>query len=432
MDASAARTAVLDDLAWRRMIADHTDVDVLRAAMAGGPVIYYGGFDPTAPSLHFGNLVLLVTMRRLQLAGHRPIGLVGGATGLVGDPSGRTAERALNDPTVVESWVERIRSQVERYLAFDGPNAAVMVNNLEWTGSMSAIDWLRDVGKHFSVSRMLAKESVAARLEAGGISYTEFSYQVMQALDFLELYRRHGCTLQLGGSDQWGNLTAGVDLIRRVEGAQAHALATPLITRPDGEKFGKSTGSTLWLDPALTAPFAFYQWFLNADDSVVGTYLRVFSFRSHDEIQTLEAASASRPDAREAQRALASEVTELVHGADAAAHAAGASEALFGAGDLRTLDAGTLEAAFADLPRARVPAANGLPPVLDLLVESGLAESRGQARRVIGEGGAYVNNERVSDPAAVPDRDALLAGRWLLLRRGKRTLAVAEVEEGGP
>lgn len=424
-----ARTAVLEDLAWRRMIADHTDLDALRSDMAAGPVTYYGGFDPTAPSLHFGNLVLLVTMRRLQEAGHRPIGLVGGATGLVGDPSGRTSERVLNDPTVVEGWVERIREQVQRYLSFEGSNAAIIVNNLEWTGSMSAIDWLRDVGKHFSVSRMLGKEAVSARLEAGGISYTEFSYQVMQALDFLELYRRHGCTLQLGGSDQWGNLTAGVDLIRRVEAAQAHALATPLITRPDGEKFGKSTGSTLWLDPALTTPFAFYQWFLNTDDSVVGTYLRVFSFRSHDEIEALEAASAARPDAREAQRALAAEVTELVHGADAVARAIEASGALFGAGDLRAIDAGTLEAAFADLPRARVAGGNGMPAILDLLVEAGLVDSRGQARRVIGEGGAYVNNERVSDPAAVPDRDALLAGRWLLLRRGKRALAVAEVTE---
>ena len=323
-----ARTAVLDDLEWRRMIADHTDVEALRDAMAAGPITFYGGFDPTAPSLHFGNLVLLVTMRRLQLAGHRPIGLVGGATGLVGDPSGRTSERTLNEPGVVEGWVERIRSQVQRYLSFDGDNAAVIVNNLEWTGAMSAIDWLRDVGKHFSVSRMLAKEAVSVRLEAGGISYTEFSYQVMQAVDFLELYRRYGCTLQLGGSDQWGNLTAGVDLIGRVEGATAHALATPLITRPDGEKFGKSTGSTLWLDPELTTPFAFYQWFLNTDDSVVGTYLRVFSFRTRSEIEALEATSATRPEAREAQRALAAEVTELVHGADAAAAAARASEAL--------------------------------------------------------------------------------------------------------
>ena len=422
------RAAVLDDLEWRRMIADHTDLAALRAAMAEGTLTFYGGFDPTASSLHFGNLVLLVTMRRLQLAGHRPIGLVGGATGLVGDPSGRTAERSLNDPDVISGWVDRIRSQVERYISFEGDNAAVIVNNLEWTAEMSAIAWLRDVGKHFSVSRMLAKEAVSARLEAGGISYTEFSYQIMQALDFLELYRRHGCTLQVGGSDQWGNLTAGVDLIRRVEGATAHALATPLITRPDGEKFGKSTGSTLWLDPALTTPFAFYQWFLNTDDAVVGTYLRVFSFRSHAEIEELETAAAARPDGREAQRALALEVTELVHGADGAAAAAQASEALFGAGDLAALDAATLEAALADLPRATVAGSDGMPSVLDLLVASGLSESRGAARRVVSEGGAYVNNQRVADAAAVPDRSDLLAGRWLLLRRGKRSLAVAEVK----
>ena len=426
METPDARTAVLDDLAWRRMIADHTDLDALRAAMAAAPIAYYGGFDPTAPSLHFGNLVLLVTMRRLQLAGHRPIGLVGGATGLVGDPSGRSAERTLHSRETVEGWVERIRSQIERYLSFEGDNAAIVVNNLDWTGRMTAIDWLRDVGKHFSVSRMLAKEAVSARLEAGGISYTEFSYQVMQALDFLELHRRHGCTLQLGGSDQWGNLTAGVDLIRRVEGATAHALATPLITRPDGEKFGKSTGSTLYLDPALTTPFAFYQWFLNTDDSVVGTYLRVFSFRPREEIEALEGAAEERPDAREAQRALASEVTQLVHGPDVASAAAEASEALFGQGDLASLDAATLEAAFADLPRATLRAAQPMPAVLDLLVASGLSESRGQARRVLNEGGAYVNNRRVTDPAALADRADLLAGRWLLLRRGKRNLAVVE------
>jgi tyrosyl-tRNA synthetase len=424
-----ARTAVLDDLEWRGMIAHHTDLDALRASMAAGPITFYGGFDPTAQSLHFGNLVILVTMRRLQLAGHRPIGLVGGATGLVGDPSGRTSERQLHDRDVIEGWVERIRGQVERYLSFEGDNAAVIVNNLEWTAKLSAIDWLRDVGKHFSVSRMLAKEAVAARIEAGGISYTEFSYQVMQALDFLELHRRHGCTLQLGGSDQWGNLTAGVDLIRRVEGATVHALATPLITRPDGEKFGKSTGSTLYLDPAMTTPFAFYQWFVNTDDSVIGTYLRVFSFRSHDEIEGLEADARARPEERTAQKTLAAELTELVHGADAAHDAAAASDALFGGGDLRALDAATLEAAFADLPRATVGSANGLPSVLELLVEAGLSESRGQARRVVGEGGAYVNNVRVVDPSTVPDRSELLAGRWLLLRRGKRTLAVAEVTD---
>jgi len=429
METNAARTAVLDDLEWRRMIAISTDLDALRSAMASAPVTFYGGFDPTAPSLHFGNLVLLLTMRRLQLAGHRPIGLVGGATGLVGDPSGRTSERTLNEPEVIAGWTDRIRSQVERYLDFDGPNGALIANNLDWTARMSAIDWLRDIGKHFSVSRMLAKESVSARLEAGGISYTEFSYQVMQALDFLELHRRHGCILQLGGSDQWGNLTAGVDLIRRVEGATAHALATPLITRPDGEKFGKSTGSTLSLDPELTSPFAFYQWFLNADDSVVGTYLRVFSFRSHEEIEALESEVVSRPESRSAQRALASEVTELVHGADTTRAAIDASEALFGGGDLHGIDPATLEAAFADLPRAALAGGNGLPPVLDLFVESGLSESRGAARRVLGDGGGYVNNVRVADPAAVPDRSELLAGRWLLLRRGKRNLAVAEVTD---
>jgi tyrosyl-tRNA synthetase len=430
MDASTQRAAVLDDLEWRRMIAEQTDPDSLRARLAASPIRLYCGFDPTAPSLHFGNLVQLVTLRRFQLAGHRPIGLVGGATGLVGDPSGRSSERVLNDTETVAGWVERIRSQVERYLDFSGDNAAVIVNNLEWTGAMSAIDWLRDIGKHFSVSRMLAKESVSARLEAGGITYTEFSYQMMQALDFLELYRRYGCELQLGGSDQWGNLTAGVDLIRRVEGASVHALATPLITRPDGEKFGKSTGSTLWLDPALTPPFAFYQWFLNVDDSVVGEYLRCFSFRSHAEIEALEAAVEEQPEARLAQRALAAEVTELVHGADAAARAAEASEALFGRGDLRALDPATLEAALADLPRATIDAADGLPTVLELLVASGLSESRGAARRVLSEGGAYVNNTRVTGVDATPDRAELLAGRWLLLRRGKRNLAVAEVGEG--
>ena len=424
------RTRVLDDLDWRGMIAHSTDLDALRTAMAAGPVTYYGGFDPTAPSLHFGNLVLLVTMRRLQLAGHRPIGLVGGATGLVGDPSGRTTERTLNDPEVIAGWVERIRSQVERYLDFDGPNAAVIANNLDWTAKMSAIDWLRDIGKHFSVSRMLAKESVSARLEAGGISYTEFSYQVMQAVDFLELYRRHGCTLQLGGSDQWGNLTAGVDLIRRVEGATAHALATPLITRPDGEKFGKSEGSTLWLDPELTSPFAFYQWFLNVDDSIVGTYLRVFSFRSHDEIEALESEVVAHPESRAAQRALAAEVTELVHGADATR---AADRGIGGA--LRRRRPARPRRGHARRPPS--PTCRGRPsrPRTGCRRCSTCSCSRDSPRAAgrrgasLGEGGAYVNNVRVADPAAVPDRSDLLAGRWLLLRRGKRHLAVAEVAD---
>jgi tyrosyl-tRNA synthetase len=427
METATRLDAVLDDLAWRRMIALSTDADDLRAALAAGPVTYYGGFDPTARSLHFGNLVLLITMCRFQLAGHRPIGLVGGATGLVGDPSGRTVERALNEAEVVADWVDRIRTQVERYLDFDGPNGARIVNNLDWTGRMSAIEWLRDVGKHFSVARMLDKEAVSARLSAGGISYTEFSYQIMQAVDYLELYRRHGCTLQLGGSDQWGNLTAGVDLIRRVEQGSAHALATPLITRPDGEKFGKSTGSTLWLDPALTSPYAFYQWFLNADDSVVGAYLRCFSFRSREEIESLEAASAGRPEAREAQRALAEELTTLVHGEQETRRAVDASRALFGAGELRELDAETVAAAVAELSRASLPAGDGLPSVVDLLVAIGLVDSRGAAKRVIAEGGAYLNNQKVTDAAATPSREDLLHGRWLILRRGKRHVGAAEV-----
>jgi tyrosyl-tRNA synthetase len=428
MQTADARTAVLDDLAWRRMIAQSTDLDALRAEMARGPIRHYCGFDPTAPSLQFGNLVQLVTMRRLQEAGHRPIGLVGGATGLIGDPSGRSAERVLHERNVVEGWVERIRGQVERFVSFEGDNAAVLANNLDWTEPMSTIDFLRDVGKHFSVNRMLAKESVSARLAAGGISYTEFSYQVLQGLDFLELHRRYACVLQTGGSDQWGNLTAGVDLIRRVEGATVHALTTPLLTAPDGKKFSASEGNTLWLDPEMTTPFAFYQYFLNVDDSVVGQYLRCFSFRSRDEIEVLEAEVAAQPDARAAQRALAQELTELVHGSDAARRAGDASEALFGRGDLRALDPATLEAAVGSLPRTEVGGSDGLPSVLDLLVGTGLAESRGNARRVVAEGGVYLNNERVADAAAVATADDLLAGRWLLLRRGKRSIAVAEVK----
>jgi tyrosyl-tRNA synthetase len=423
------RTEVLDDLAWRRMIAESTDADALRREMAAGPIRLYCGFDPTAPSLHFGNLVQLVTLRRFQLAGHRPIGLVGGATGLIGDPSGRSAERVLHPPEVVAGWVEKIREQVSRFISFDGENAAVIANNLDWTQPLSTIDFLRDVGKHISVNRMLDRESVSARLQAGGISYTEFSYQVLQALDYLELHRRYGCVLQTGGSDQWGNLTAGVDLIRRADGVTVHALATPLLTAPSGRKFSKSEGGTLWLDAAMTTPFAFYQFFVNVDDAVVGEYLRCFSFRSHEEIEELEAAVANRPDARAAQRALAADVTGFVHGTDAARRAEEASDALFGRGDLRALDAPTLEAAVEGLPRAAV-SADGVPALVDLLVETGLASSRSDARRTISAGGAYVNNRQVADAAHVPSRDDLLAGRWLLLRHGKRRLAAVEVAPG--
>jgi tyrosyl-tRNA synthetase len=318
-----------------------------------------------------------------------------------------------------------VRRQVERFLSFEGPNAAALANNLDWTGPMPTIDFLRDIGKHFTVNRMLAKESVSARLEGGGISYTEFSYQILQAMDYLELYRRYGCTLQTGGSDQWGNLTAGVDLIRRVEGASVHAMATPLITRADGTKFAKSEGETIWLDPEMTTPYAFYQYFLNVDDSVVGEYLRCFSFRSRAEIEALEAEVGSRPEGRAAQRALAHELTALVHGEGDAQAAVAASDALFGGGDLSGLDAGTVAAAIAELPRTVLPA-NEPASLLDLLVATGLAESRGDAKRVVAEGGAYVNNRKVTDAAESLTDSDLLHGRWLLLRRGKRRLAVAE------
>jgi len=415
---------ILDDLAWRGLVAHSTDPKALGAALDAGPVTFYCGFDPTAASLHFGNLVQLIVMRRLQMEGHRPIAVVGGATGLVGDPSGKTAERNLNEAELVAAWVERIHGQVERYLDFDGPAPARVVNNLEWTAPLSALDFLREVGKHFSVNRMLDREAVSARLAAGGISFTEFSYQILQAFDYLELHRRYGCDLQTGGSDQWGNLTAGVDLIRRVTTDSVHALATPLITRADGSKYGKTADGTLWLDPTMTSPYAFFQYFVNTDDADVGALLRVFSFRSREEIEALEATVLTRPEAREAQSALGSELTSLVHGESEAASAMNASRALFGQGELRDLDAATLEAAVAELPRAEV--GDAWPSVVDLLVACGLADSRSAARRTVSEGGCYLNNQRVSDVAAKPGDADLLHGRWLVIRRGKRNLAAVE------
>lgn len=415
---------ILDDLAWRGLIAHSTDPSTLGDELTAGQLTFYCGFDPTAPSLHFGNLVQLVTMRRLQLAGHLPIAVVGGATGLIGDPSGRSVERSLNEAQVVGEWVTRIGAQVERFLDLSGPTAARIVNNLDWTAPMSALDFLREVGKHFSVNRMLDKESVSARLEGPGITFTEFSYQVLQAFDYLELFRRYGCRLQTGGSDQWGNLTAGVDLIRRVTGESVHAMATPLITKADGTKHGKTAGGTLWLDPQLTSAYAFFQYFVNADDADVGALLKVFSFLGRPEIEALDAETAARPEARGAQQALAAELTTLVHGAEAAAQAIAASSALFGQGDLRELDTQTLGAALAELPRAEVR--GPLPPVADLLVATGLAESRSAARRTVAEGGAYLNNRRLSDPALAPEDADLLHRRWLVLRRGKRSLAAVE------
>jgi tyrosyl-tRNA synthetase len=418
-------TDIIEDLAWRGLIAVSTDLDDLRRSLDAGQVTFYGGFDPTAPSLHIGNLVLLLTMRRLQLAGHRPIGLVGGATGLIGDPSGKSAERVLNPPEVVAGWVKHIGDQVARFLDFEpGPASALMVSNLDWTEELSALAYLRDLGKHFPVGQMLSREVVRARLESG-ISYTEFSYQILQANDFLELYRRYGCTLQLGGRDQWGNLVSGVDLIRRVTGDTAHALATPLITRPDGTKYGKSEGGAIWLSPELMSPYAFHQYWLNRADAEVPGLLRVFTFRSRAEIEDLERELAERPAARTAQRVLADDLTTLVHGAEDTARAKAAAEALFGQGDLRDLDERTLASALAEA-RCAVIEQTGAT-VADLMEASGIVASKSEARRAIEEGGAYVNNVRVTDVKAIPDAGDLLHGRFLVLRRGKRTVSGIEL-----
>ena len=419
-------TDIIDDLAWRGLIAVSTDLDDLRSALGAGQVTLYGGFDPTAPSLHIGNLVLLLTMRRLQLAGHRPIGLVGGATGLIGDPSGKSAERVLNPPEVVAGWVKHIGDQVARFLDFEpGPASALMVSNLDWTEGLSALAFLRDIGKHFPVNQMLSRETVRARLEAGGISYTEFSYQILQANDFLELYRRQGCTLQIGGSDQWGNLVSGVDLIRRVTGESVHALATPLITKADGTKYGKTEGGAIWLSPELMSPYAFHQFWLNRADSEVPGLLRVFTFRSRQEIEDLEREITERPAARKAQRVLADDLTTLVHGADETARATAAARALFGQGDLRELDEDTLASALAEAPHATVDRVGAT--VADLMVESGIAASKSAARRAIEGGGAYLNNVKVADIGEKPQESDLLRGRFLVLRRGKRTVGGIEV-----
>ena len=419
---------IIDELSWRGLIAVSTDLDELRAALNSGRVTCYAGFDPTAPGLHIGHLALLLTLRRLQLAGHRPIGLVGGATGLIGDPSGKSAERVLNPADVVAGWVERIRGEVSRFLDFDaGESSALIVSNLEWTGPMTALEFLRDIGKHFSVNRMLDRESVKARLEGGGISYTEFSYQLLQALDFLELYRRHECTLQLGGSDQWGNLVAGVGLIRSVESGSAHALAIPLITKPDGTKYGKTEGGAIWISADLMPPYAFYQFWLNVSDAEVPNLLRVFTFKSREEIGQLVKESGERPAARIGQRALAEEVTTLVHGAEETQRAIAASRALFGQGSLTDLDERTLAAVAAEVRAVQVSADGGLPPVANLMAAAGIAPTVSAARRDIAGGGAYLNNQKVTDERAVPGAEDLLCGRYLILRRGKRTVGAVEI-----
>ncbi|TDC73068.1 tyrosine--tRNA ligase [Micromonospora sp. KC606] len=413
-----ARDSLTDDLRWRGLIQDSTGLDELRDLLDGGSATFYVGFDPTAPSLHVGHLMQVTTARRLQLAGHRPLLLVGGATGQIGDPK-ESAERTLNPPEVVAGWVRRIRDQLAPFVSYTGENAAQLVNNLDWTGEMSVVEFLRDVGKHFPVNKMLAREVVRARLETG-ISFTEFSYQLLQANDFFELHRRHGCQLQYGGSDQWGNITAGVDYIRRRGSGPVEAFTTPLVTRSDGTKFGKTEGGAVWLDPEMTSPYAFYQFWVNADDRDVVRYLRYFSFRSREEIEALEKEAAERPAARAAQRALAEELTTLVHGEREMAQAVAASQALFGRGSLDDLSPETLRAA---LTEAGLVHLDQLPDVAGLLKESGLVPSMKEARRVIAEGGAYVNNARVNEVDAVVAPEALLHGRYLVLRRGKRSFA---------
>lgn len=409
--------AVLDELSWRGLIAHSTDLEALGAAMDAGPVKFYTGYDPTAKSLHIGHLVQTLTARRLQDAGHQPFLLVGGGTGLIGDPRD-VGERVMNPADVVATWVESIRAQLSRFVSFEGAAAATMVNNYEWLNGTTVLDFLRDVGKHFPVNRMLARDVVARRLESG-ISYTEFSYVLLQSLDFRELFRRHGVTLQTGGSDQWGNITAGVELIRRSDQGSAHALATPLVTKADGKKFGKTEGGAVWLDAELTSPYAFHQFFLNAEDAKVVDYLKIFTFRTRDEIDELEKATAETPHLRLAQRALADDVTDLVHGVAEREAAVAAAAALFGRGDLADLPEATLASALREVQAVEV---SELPSVTDALAASGVVASKSAARRTIAEGGAYVNNVKVTDADAMLTTDDLLAGRHVVLRRGRRTV----------
>ena len=421
--------ALLDDLTWRGSIAQSTDRAELEKYLSNPGASLYLGFDPTAPSLHIGNLVALTLLRRFQLAGYKPIALVGGATGLVGDPSGRSAERSLNEADLVADWVERIRKQLEGFLDFTGKNAAIMANNLDWTAPVSAIEFLRDIGKHFSVNQMLAKDSVASRLESGGISYTEFSYQVMQAFDYLELFRRHNCALQIGGSDQWGNIVAGVDLIRRVEAKSAHALTIPLLAKADGTKFGKTAEGAIWLDPTMTSAYALFQFFLNSDDRDVEQLLKTFSFKSRGELEALFESLKTNPGAREAHRELAREVTTLLHGADQAQKVEVAAKALFGQGEIRDLDIETLKSALAELPKTRIKRGKEIPSWVDLITSSGVVDSKSAARRVIKEGGAYLNNEKITGEDFTPKSSDLLHGQFLLLRKGKRDLVAVEITD---
>lgn len=417
---------LIDELTWRGLIKQHTDLDALRRALNEGPLTFYCGFDPTAASLHHGHLVQLIMMRHLQLAGHHPIALVGGATGLIGDPR-MTSERQLQDKETVAGWADRLQHQIERFLDFEGDNPARMVNNLEWTAPLSAIDLLRDLGKNFRMGTMLSKDAVARRLKSEeGISFTEFSYQILQANDYLQLYRKYGVTLETGGNDQWGNLVGGMDLIRKVEGKDVHVMTTPLITKSDGTKFGKSEGGAIWLDPEMFSPYAFYQFWLNTEDADVVNLLKVFTFLSREEIEALETETQQNPGKRAAQRALAEAVTTLVHGADETERVKAASTALFGRGDLREVDGKTLVAATADLPRTQ--AVLGETNILHLLVDSGLEKGVGAAKRTVASGGAYLNNEKVEDESRVVTAADVLPGGVVLFRKGKRQLGVAVTE----
>lgn len=416
-------TTILDELGWRGLIAQSTDIDALAAVAAQPPMTVYAGFDPTAPSLHAGNLVPLLTLQRFQRAGHRPIVLAGGATGLIGDPRD-TGERTLNTADTVAQWSERIRGQLERFVDFgDSPTGAVVENNLSWTSQLGAIEFLRDVGKHFSVNVMLDRDTIRRRLDGEGISYTEFSYMLLQANDYVELHRRYGCALQIGGSDQWGNIIAGVRLVRQTLGAGVHALTVPLVTAADGTKFGKSTGGgSLWLDPEMTSPYAWYQYFVNTADADVIRYLRWFTFLSADELAELELATAERPHERAAQRRLARELTTLVHGESATEAVEHASQALFGRGELAHLDEATLAAALQETSVARLEP-GGPDGIVDLLVATGLSSSKKEAKRTIAEGGVSVNNLKVDSEDWVASASQFLHGRWLVLRRGKRNIA---------
>jgi len=419
---------ILDELSWRGLIAQSTDLDALREELDAGPLTLYCGFDPTAPSLHAGNLVPLLLLRRFQQAGHRPVVLAGGATGMIGDPRD-TGERTLNTLDTVADWANRIRGQLERFVDFDdSPTGAVVANNLDWTGDMPVLEFLRDVGKHFSINVMLSRETVKRRLDGDGMSYTEFSYLLLQSNDYLQLFRRFGTKLQVGGSDQWGNIIGGVDLTRKVEGAAVHALTAPLVTDAEGRKFGKSTGGgNVWLDPEMTSPYAWYQYFVNAGDVDVIRYLRLFTFLSKEEIEELERQTAEQPHLRAAQKKLAEEFTNLVHGERETQQVIAASQALFGRGELRELDASTLDAAMAEAPTGEARL-DDQPTIVDLLVTSGLAESKGAARRTVKEGGAYVNNAKVADEEWTPSKEDLLHGKWLVLRRGKRNTAGVQVQ----